>query len=98
MPYGGLGMSLAQKADAIAELRARFAEAGRDPARLDICDGVREVDGSVARSLERVPAMAAAGINIFRVHLRRFAANPDEIQGVLEEVVRRFAEYRALRA
>jgi hypothetical protein len=98
MPDGGLGMSLAQKADAIAELRARFAEAGRDAATLDICDGVREVDGSVARSLEHVPAMAAAGINVFRVHLRRFASNPDQIPAVLDEAVRRFADYRALRA
>ena len=98
MPYGGLGMSLAQKADAIAELRARFVETGRDPATLDICDGVREVDGSVARSLEQVPAMVEAGINVFRVHLRRFSAGPDQVLGVLEEVVRRFADYRTLRA
>ena len=98
MPYGGLRMSLEQKADAIAELRARFVAAGRDPATLDICDGVREVDGSVARSLELIPAMAEAGINVFRVHLRRFAPGPDEVLPVLEEIVRRFEPYRALRA
>jgi probable F420-dependent oxidoreductase len=98
MPYGGLRMTLQQKADAIATLRASFVEAGRDPATLDICDGLREVDGSVARSLELIPAMAEVGINVFRVHLRRFARSPDDVLPVLEEVVRRFEEYRSLRA
>jgi probable F420-dependent oxidoreductase len=98
MPYGGLRMTLDQKADAIAMLRERFIAAGRDPATLDICDGVRDVDGSVARSLEQVPAMAAVGINVFRVHLRRFANSPDEILPLVGEVTRRFEEYRAVRA
>jgi probable F420-dependent oxidoreductase len=98
MPYAGLRMTLQQKADAIATLRERFVSASRDPATLDICDGLAEVDGSVARSLEAVPAMAEVGINVIRVHLRRFARNPDEVLPVLDEVVHRFEEYRALRA
>jgi probable F420-dependent oxidoreductase len=98
MPYGGLRMSLGQKADAIAELRAHFGEAGRDPATLDICDGVRDIDGSVERSLEQLPAMAEAGINVFRVHLRRLSRSPDEVLPVLDEVMRRFEDYRGLRA
>jgi probable F420-dependent oxidoreductase len=98
MPYAGLRMTLQQKADAIATLRARFVEEDRDPATLDICDALAEVDGSVARSLEAVPAMAEIGVNVIRVHLRRFARSPDEVLGVLEEAVRRFEEYRALRA
>jgi probable F420-dependent oxidoreductase len=97
MPYGGLGMSLEQKADAIATLREAFVTAGRDPATLDICDGLRSIDGSVARSLEVVPAMAAAGINVIRVHLRRLAQSPDDVLTVVAEVARRFEEFRALR-
>jgi probable F420-dependent oxidoreductase len=98
MPYGGLRMTLQQKAEAIAALREGFAAAGRDPATLDICDGVRDVDSSVARSLEQVPAMAEAGINVLRVHLRRLAPSPDDVLPLVEEVTRRFEEYRALRA
>jgi hypothetical protein len=98
MPYGGLRMTLQQKADSISVLREGFVAAGRDPATLDICDGVRDVDGSVARSLEQVPAMAEAGINVFRVHLRRLAPSPDDVLPLVDEVARRFEEYRALRA
>jgi probable F420-dependent oxidoreductase len=98
MPYGGLRMTLQQKAEAIATLREGFAAAGRDPATLDICDGLRDVDSSVARSLEQVPAMAEAGINVVRVHLRRLAPSPDDVLPLVDEVTRRFEEYRALRA
>ena len=98
MPYGGLGMSLAQKASAVARLREAFAAAGRDPATLDVCDGLHEVDGDVARSMEAIPAMAEAGITVVRVHLRRFSAGPEDVSSTLEEVVRRFEPYRALRA
>jgi probable F420-dependent oxidoreductase len=96
MPYGGLRMTLAQKTDAIATLRNAFVEAGRDPAALDICDGLRDVDGSVARSLELVPAMAEAGINVIRVHLRRFARSVDEVLPLVADITRRFEDYRSL--
>jgi len=98
MPYGGLRMTLEQKADAVSTLRAAFIAAGRDPATLDICDGLREVDDSVARSLELVPAMAEAGINVIRVHLRRFIHSVDDILPLVAEITRRFEDYRALRA
>ena len=52
----------------------------------------------MARSLEQVPAMAEAGINVFRVHLRRFARSPDEVLPLVAEITRRFEDYRALRA
>jgi hypothetical protein len=91
-------MTLEQKADAVATLRRAFVEAGRDPATLDICDGLREVDGSVERSLEQVPALAEAGINVIRVHLRRFASDPDAVLPLVEQTVRRFEPLRTLRA
>jgi probable F420-dependent oxidoreductase len=98
MPYGGLNMTLEQKADAVATLRRAFVEAGRDPATLDICDGLSEVDGSLERSLEQVPALAEAGINVIRVHLRRFARDPDAVLPLVEETARRFEPLRALHA
>jgi probable F420-dependent oxidoreductase len=98
MLYGGLGMSLAQKTEAIATLRERFIAAGRDPLTLDICDGIAAIDGSVARSMDQIPALADAGVNVIRVHLRRFASSPDQALSVLDEVVKRFEPMRALRA
>jgi probable F420-dependent oxidoreductase len=98
MPYGGLNMTIQQKADAVATLRQAFTDAGRDPATLDICDGLRSVDGSLERSLAEIPAMAEAGINVIRVHLRRFSPGPDEVLSVVKDATRRFEEFRALRA
>jgi alkanesulfonate monooxygenase SsuD/methylene tetrahydromethanopterin reductase-like flavin-dependent oxidoreductase (luciferase family) len=91
-------MTLAETADAIAMLRERFAAAGRDPATLDVCDGLPAIDGSVERSMEQVPAMAEAGVNVIRVHLRWFSKTPDEVLPALESVVRHFEPHRALRA
>jgi len=96
MPYGGLRMTLPEKADAVARLREAFIQAGRDPATLDICDGLAVVDNSIARTMDQIPAHAEAGINIIRIHLRRLAAGPDEVLSTLDEVVRRFEPYRAL--
>ena len=98
MPYGGLRMTLPEKAAAIARLRAAFVAAGRDVAALDVCDGIREIDGDLERSMAEIPAMAEAGINVFRVHLRRFSRSPEEVLPLVERVARRFAEYRSLRA
>ena len=97
MPYGGLGMSLGQKAAAVSRLREAFAAAGRDLATLEICDGLAEVDGSVARSMEAIPGMVEAGVTVVRVHLRRFSPGPDQVLTTLDEVVRRFEPYGALR-
>jgi probable F420-dependent oxidoreductase len=94
MPYGGLRMSVAQKAAAISTLRARYQAAGRDPASLEVCDALGEIDGSIPRSFEQIPALAEAGVTIVRVHLRRFSPGPDEIIRTLEEVVRRFELFR----
>jgi probable F420-dependent oxidoreductase len=96
MPYGGLGMSLAQKAEAVSVLRERYVEAGRDPATLEICDGLTEVDGSLERSIDQVPAMAEAGVTVVRVHLRRFARGVDDILPLIENVCRRFEAFRVL--
>ena len=96
MPFGGHRMTVAEKAEAIAMLRRRYVEAGRDPASLEVCDALGSVDGSLERSLEQLPALAEAGVTVIRVHLRRFSPGPDAALSTLEEVVRRFEPYRAL--
>jgi len=94
MPYAVYGMTLEQRADAIRILRERFAAEGRDPDTLEVADGVVPVEGSVARSMEQVPALAAAGITTVRVPLRRFVRDANRVPDVIEEIVRRFAEHR----
>ena len=97
MPFGGLRMTVAEKAAAVAELRAAFAAAGRDPATLEICDALGSVDGSVERTLEQVPALVEAGVTIARVHLRFLSSGPDTVIAALENVVKRFEPLRSLR-
>ena len=97
MPYGGLRMTVAEKALAIGVLRSRFVEAGRDPRTLEVCDVLASVDDSLARSMEQIPALAEAGVSIVRVNLRRFSPGPDDVLRTLEEVVKRFEPLRALR-
>ena len=96
MPYGGLGMSLEEKRAAIATLRARYVAVGRDPADLDVCDGLRD-QASIEATLEQVPEMAEAGINVVRVHLRRFSKSPDDVLPLLERTLRAWEPYRAVR-
>ncbi|HEY1294861.1 MAG TPA: TIGR03619 family F420-dependent LLM class oxidoreductase [Chloroflexota bacterium] len=95
MPYGGLHMSVPEKAAATTELRARFVAAGRDPASLEVCDALGSVGGSVARTLEQVPALAEAGVTIVRAHLRHLSSGPDNVIATLEELARRFEPLRA---
>jgi hypothetical protein len=92
MPYTAYSMTLAEKAAAATELRLAFAAAGRDPAELQLADTVVPVEGSNARSLEQVPAIAAAGFNIIRVPLRHFLKSPDDIPATIEEIAGRFSE------
>jgi probable F420-dependent oxidoreductase len=97
MPYGGHGMSLQQKADAIATLRDRFLSAGRDASRLEVCDGLGAAEGqsSLERTMERIPALAEIGVTVVRVNLRRFSRGPEELFPTLERAVRLFEPFRA---
>jgi probable F420-dependent oxidoreductase len=96
MPFAAYRMTLEEKAAAIRTLCERMAAVGRDPDALEVADGLPPVDGSVARSMEQVPAMAAAGIDVVRVPLRRFVGEPEAAAGAIEEIARRFAEHRGL--
>src|SRR5215831_3145199 len=70
MPFGVYGMTLAEKAVAIGQLRARFEEAGRDPDSLEIADTLPLVEGSLERSLDQIPTLAEAGITVIRIGQR----------------------------
>src|SRR5215471_6845451 len=88
MPYGVYGMTLAEKAVAIGQLRARFEEAGRDPDSLEIADTLPLVEGSLERSLDHIPTLAEAGITVIRVGLRRVVSDPSEIPAAIDLLAR----------
>jgi probable F420-dependent oxidoreductase len=88
MPYAAYGMTLAEKADAIAVLRDAFAAAGRDPSVLEVADTLPIVDGSIERSMEQLPAIAQAGVSVVRVGLRRVVGGPAEVPGAIERIAR----------
>ena len=96
MPYGAYGMTVEQKASAIAELRDRCAALGRDPDRLEIADTLPSLEGSIPRTLQQAPALARAGVTIIRLPLRRFVGDPGQVPGTITEIVNRFAEYRRM--
>lgn len=98
MPFGAYGMTLEEKAAAIRALCERFVGVGRDPGALEVADSLPPVEGSIARSLEQIPAMAAAGIDVVRVPMRRFVRDAAEVPVAIDEIARRFGEYRGLTA
>jgi probable F420-dependent oxidoreductase len=88
MPFGVYGMTLAEKAVAIGQLRARFEEAGRDPDSLEIADTLPLVEGSLERSLDQIPTLAEAGITVIRIGLRRAVSDPSEIPAAIDLLAR----------
>jgi probable F420-dependent oxidoreductase len=79
MPYGVYGMTLADKASAIATLRAGFERTGRPPDALEVADTLPIVEASIERSVDQLPAIAGSGITVVRIPLRRIVRSADEV-------------------
>jgi probable F420-dependent oxidoreductase len=94
--FGGLHMSLDQKADAIARIKEAAHTAGRDPQALEFNDEVQPLQGDLEKSMTQIPELARTGMTTIRVHLRRFTRTPDDAIPVLEETATRFAQYREI--
>src|SRR5438105_766097 len=78
--------------------RGRFVMGVTTSWQKDECDALPDIDGSLPRSMDQIPALAEAGINIFRIHLRRFSTSPDAVLPLVDEVTHCFEQFRALRA
>jgi probable F420-dependent oxidoreductase len=59
---------------------------------IDVQAPIRIVPGDIARSIESVPALVAAGATDIQVTLRAFAREPADAPPVLAELVRRFRD------
>ncbi len=94
-----MGESAPGIADGVARLRERFKAAGRDPARLRVAgpaDPVRGADGkpSLAKSLERIPSLREAGVDLVHLSLLAFCRSPEEAPAFFQDLGRRLEEYR----
>ena len=94
-----MGESAPGIADGAARLRERFKAAGRDPATLRVAgpaDPVRGADGkpSLAKSLERIPQLREAGVDLVHVSLLAYCRSPDDAPAFFQELGRRLGEYR----
>ena len=87
--------------DDIAEGARRIAEAwraaGRDPIALGVQAPLRIEHGDdgrpdLARSIDSVPELVAAGATDIHVTLRAFNRDPAEAPAVLADIVRRFSD------
>ena len=94
-----MGESVEGIADGVARLRERFKAAGRDASQLraaGAADPVRGEDGkpSLARSLEAIPRLREAGVDLVHVSLLAFCRSPEGAPAFFRELGRRLEDYR----
>ena len=82
-------------ADGAARIRAGWKEAGRDASTLQVQAPIRIAMGDdgrpdLARSMESVPELLAAGATDIQVTLRAFARDPEDAPKAMHDAVQRF--------
>jgi probable F420-dependent oxidoreductase len=90
-----MGESIEGIATGAERIREAWAAAGRDPARLQVQAPLRIEVGAdrrpdLARSMESVPELIAAGATDVHVTLRAFARTPEDAPAALRAIVTRF--------
>jgi probable F420-dependent oxidoreductase len=94
------GASIETMAEGAARLRDALADAGRDPASIGVQGSpgfARDDEGhpDLAATLERVPALVAAGATDVNLNLRLFCADPADAPAVLGAMVEGFTTAKA---
>jgi probable F420-dependent oxidoreductase len=92
-----MGASLDDVADGARRLREALVACGRDPGAFGVQAPLRYRRGpdgrlDLARSMESVPALAAAGATDVHVTLQAFCPGPEAAPAVLTELARRFRD------
>jgi probable F420-dependent oxidoreductase len=92
-----MGAPLDDIADGARRIADAWRAAGRDPATLQVQAPLRVERGDdgapdLARSIESVPELVAAGATDVHVTLRAFNRDPADAPAVLAEIVRRFGD------
>lgn len=90
-----MGASIDDIASGAQRIRDGWRSAGRDAGRLQVQAPIRIARGDdgrpdLARSMESVPELLAAGATDVQATLRAFAREPEEAPKVMDELVRRF--------
>ena len=92
-----MGESIEGIAAGVAQIRDAFAAAGRDPGALKVQGPLRLHKGDdggfdIARSMESVPDLVAAGATDVNTNLRAFCSDPADAPAVMAEIAGRFRE------
>jgi alkanesulfonate monooxygenase SsuD/methylene tetrahydromethanopterin reductase-like flavin-dependent oxidoreductase (luciferase family) len=90
-----MGATIDDIAADVQRIRAAWADAGRDADALKVQAPLRIAMGDdgrpdLARSMESVPELVAAGVTDVNVTLRAFARDTADAPKAMEDVVRRF--------
>jgi probable F420-dependent oxidoreductase len=76
----------------VEQIRAAWKGAGRDADRLQVRGPLTIVAGDIAKSMESVPALLAAGVTDVHAPLRAFARDPADAPAVMGELAARFSD------
>jgi probable F420-dependent oxidoreductase len=87
-----MGETVAGMAAGVRTISDAWSAAGRDPSGLQVRGTLGIVRGDIARSMESVPELLAAGATDVQAPLRAFAREPADAPKAMAELVRRFAE------
>jgi probable F420-dependent oxidoreductase len=87
-----MGETVAGLADGARVIAEAWSAAGRDPSALQVRGTLGIVPGDIARSMESVAELLAAGATDIQAPLRAFAREPADAPNAMAELVRRFAE------
>jgi probable F420-dependent oxidoreductase len=92
-----MGASLDDIADGARRIRDAWAAAGRDPSLLQVQAPLRveraaDKRPDIARSVESVPELVAAGATDVHVNVRAFARTADDAPAAMAELVTRFTD------
>jgi probable F420-dependent oxidoreductase len=87
-----MGETVAGLADGVRVIADAWSSAGRDASALQVRGTLGIVPGDIARSMESVAELLAAGATDIQAPLRAFAREPADAPKAMAELVRRFAE------
>ena len=91
-----MGATVDGIADGVKRLREEFVAAGREPSELQVQAPLRMSLGDdgpdLARSMESVPELVAAGATDIQVTLRAFCRDVADAPNVMKAIAERFAE------
>ncbi len=92
--FFGLGETLDSIRAKTSQLREAMAEAGRNPDELEISAGSLTASANLDRTLETVPALFEAGVNVLQIGIQRYVKSADEALEFVHLLAEKFQPLR----